>query len=43
MLERDRPSTSYVTDPEHRFFFALLLNIEDRDTIFVLIGSRFRS
>ena len=32
---------SYVTDPEHRFFFALLLNIEDRDTIFRLIGSRF--
>lgn len=31
----------YVTDPEHRFFFALLLNIEDRDTILRLIGSRF--
>ena len=28
---------SYVTDPEHRFFFALLLNIEDRDTILRLI------
>ena len=32
---------SYVTDPEHRFFFALLLNLDDRDTILRLIGSRF--
>ncbi|HKP69652.1 MAG TPA: hypothetical protein VJV05_10250 [Pyrinomonadaceae bacterium] len=31
----------YVTDPEHRFFFALLLNVEDRETILRLIGSRF--
>lgn len=32
---------SYVTDPEHRFFFALVLNIEDRDTILRLISSKF--
>jgi len=32
---------SYVTDPEHRFFFALLLNLDDRDTILRLIGSKF--
>ncbi len=31
----------FVTDPEHRFFFALLLNIDDRDTILRLISTRF--
>ncbi len=32
---------SYVTDPEHRFFFALLLNVEGRDTILSLVKQRF--
>lgn len=32
---------SYVTNPEHRFFFALLLNVEGRSTIFRLITERF--
>ena len=31
----------YVTEPEHRFFFALLLNVEGRETIFSLIKQRF--
>src|SRR4029079_3243997 len=30
-----------VDDPEQRFFFALLLNVEDRDRIFALIRDRF--
>jgi hypothetical protein len=30
-----------VTDPEHRFFYALLLNVDDRDRIFSLIKQRF--
>jgi hypothetical protein len=32
---------SFVTDPEHRFFFALLLNVEERDRILELVKSRF--
>jgi hypothetical protein len=32
---------SFVTDPEHRFFFALLLNVEGKERIFSLIGQRF--
>lgn len=32
---------SYVTDPEHRFFLALLLNVEGRDRIFSLVKERF--
>ncbi len=32
---------NYVTDPEHRFFLALLLNIEGREMIFSLIKERF--
>lgn len=32
---------SFVDNPEHRFFFALLLNIEGRDRIFSLIRERF--
>jgi len=31
----------YVTAPEHRFFFALLLNVDGRDRIFSLIKTRF--
>lgn len=32
---------SYVTDAEHRFFLALLLNVEGRERIFSLIKERF--
>jgi hypothetical protein len=32
---------SYVTNPEHRFFFALMLNVEGRERIFKLIKARF--
>ena len=31
----------YVTDPEHRFFFALLLNVEGRERILSLVKARF--
>ncbi len=30
-----------VTDPEHRFFFALLMNVDGRDRIFSLIRQRY--
>ncbi len=30
-----------VTDPEHRFFFALLLNVDGKEQIFSLIRQRF--
>ncbi len=30
-----------VTDPEHRFFLALLLNVDDRESIFTLIARRY--
>lgn len=32
---------SYVTEPEHRFFMALLLNVDGRERIFSLIKQRF--
>jgi hypothetical protein len=32
---------SFVTNSEHRFFFALLLNIDERDRILDLVKSRF--
>ncbi len=32
---------SFVIDPEHRFFLALLLNVEGREQIFSLIRQRF--
>ena len=32
---------SYVTDAEHRFFLALLLNVEGRERIFSLVKERF--
>lgn len=32
---------SFVTDPEHRFFMALLMNVDDRSRIFSLITQRF--
>ena len=33
---------AYVTQPEHRFFIALLMNIDSRDMILKLIKDRFR-
>ena len=32
---------SYVTEPEHRFFLALLMNVEGKNRIFSLIKERF--
>lgn len=32
---------SFVKDPEHRFFFALLLNVETKEQIFSLIKQRY--
>lgn len=32
---------SYVTNPEHRFLFALLMNVEGRDRIFSLVKQRY--
>jgi hypothetical protein len=32
---------SYVTEPEHRFFMALLMNVDSRERIFSLIRHRF--
>ncbi|MEP6904317.1 MAG: hypothetical protein ABJA66_21550 [Actinomycetota bacterium] len=32
---------SFVTEPEHRFFLALLLNVEGKERIFSLIKERF--
>ncbi len=32
---------SYVTESEHRFFLALLLNVEGRERIFALVKERF--
>lgn len=32
---------NFVTEPEHRFFLALLLNVEGREMIFSLIKERF--
>lgn len=32
---------SYVTEPEHRFFLALLMNVEGKERIFALIKERF--
>ena len=31
----------YVTNPEHRFFFALLLNVDERERILGLVKDRF--
>jgi len=31
----------FVTDPEHRFFFALLMNVEGREQVFSLIKQRY--
>lgn len=32
---------SFITDPEHRFFLALLMNVEGRERIFSLVKDRF--
>jgi hypothetical protein len=32
---------NYITEPEHRFFMALLMNVEGKDRIFSLIKERF--
>lgn len=32
---------SYITEPEHRFFLALLMNVEGRERIFSLVKQRF--
>ena len=32
---------SFITDPEHRFFLALLLNVEGKEQIFALVKKRF--
>ena len=32
---------NYITQPEHRFFLALLMNIDDKNRIFSLIKDRF--
>jgi hypothetical protein len=32
---------AFVTDPQHRFFFALLMNVDGREEIFSLIARRF--
>ena len=42
MLDEILSRRSYVTDPEQRFFMALLLNVEGRERIFSLINQRFK-
>lgn len=32
---------SFISDPEHRFFLALLLNVSDRERVLLLIKKRF--
>lgn len=32
---------NFITNPEHRFFFALLMNVDDREHVFTLIKKRF--
>jgi hypothetical protein len=41
MLDEIVQRRGYVTDPEHRFFMALLLNVDGRERIFDLIRHRF--
>ena len=41
MLDEIVTRRSYVTEPEHRFFMALLLNADRREVIFELIKHRF--
>ncbi len=41
MLDEMVKRRGYVNDPEHRFFMALLLNVDGREQIFRLIKQRF--
>lgn len=41
MVEEIVRRRSYVSDPDHRFFLALLMNIDGREQIFSLIKTRF--
>ncbi|MEQ1921217.1 MAG: hypothetical protein ABL952_01800 [Pyrinomonadaceae bacterium] len=41
MLDHILERRSFVADPEHRFFMALLLNVDERERIFSLINQRF--
>lgn len=41
MIDKIVERRSYVTEPEHRFFLALLLNVDGRDQVFALIRQRF--
>ena len=41
MIDEILKRRNYVTNAEHRFFMALLLNVEGRDRIFSLIKKRF--
>ncbi len=41
MIDEIVKRRSYVTNSEHRFFMALLLNVDGRDRIFSLIKQRF--
>ena len=41
MLDEILTRRNYVSDPDHRFFMALLLNVDRRPQIFALIKHRF--
>lgn len=41
MIEKLTSKRQFVTDPEHRFFLALLMNVEGREPIFQLVRQRF--
>ena len=41
MLDEMLTRRGYVTNPEHRFFMALLLNVDGRERIFSLVKHRF--
>ena len=41
MLDEIIYRRGFVTEPEHRFFMALLLNVDERDRIFALIKQKF--
>lgn len=41
IIEEILKRRSYVTEPEQRFFLALLMNVEGRERIFALIKERF--
>jgi hypothetical protein len=41
MIEKLTSKRQFVTDAEHRFFLALLMNVEGREPIFQLVRQRF--